>query len=126
MAAALSEVDSFLMESEGLAIKRRRERIGMTLKELADRARVDRGTLAHIEDGTANPRANTLHAILTTLDALEEEMGIGAPTDLDTAIVITVEVPGTPWRVTVKGPPTGVAEAAHLLIQRLEATHPHD
>lgn len=57
----------------GDAIRQRRTALGVTVKALAERAGVDRGRLAAIEDG-ASARASTIGAIEKALAALEEEM----------------------------------------------------
>jgi transcriptional regulator with XRE-family HTH domain len=65
--------------SSGRDIKARRDRIGLTIKELAGRAEVSRDTLSDWERGARNPQSETVEAVLAALDQLEEEMGITAP-----------------------------------------------
>lgn len=60
-------------EGVGQSIRRRRTSLGMTVKALADKAGVDRGRLAAIEEG-ATARASTIGAIEAALTRLEEEM----------------------------------------------------
>lgn len=112
------EWDDMEIESVGDQIKSRREALGMTRRDLAERAGVDRGRLGKIEDGTANaPRSSTIGLILRTLDALEEELG----EDGSDYVTITVDLPGElSGKVTVKGRPDGVAEAVADLLRRME------
>jgi transcriptional regulator with XRE-family HTH domain len=58
----------------GEAIKKRRTALGVTVKALAERAGVDRGRIAAIEDG-ASARSATIGAIEKALNELEDEMG---------------------------------------------------
>ena len=60
-------------QGAGEAIKQRRTALGVTVKALAERAGVDRGRLAAIEDG-ATARPATLGAIEKALAALEDEL----------------------------------------------------
>lgn len=64
------------MSDEGGEVKRRRERIGMTISDLAERSQVNRDTVSAIEHGKGY-RADRLTAIHHALDDLEEEMGLG-------------------------------------------------
>lgn len=66
-------------DGAGQRIKDRRERLGVPVKALAERAGVDRGRLAEIERGVAsNVRPATIGAIERALDALEAERGLDA------------------------------------------------
>lgn len=55
----------------------RRNRLGMSQRQLAMRARIDRETLKKLEDGYAGTRDTTVAVVMATLDALEHEMEIG-------------------------------------------------
>jgi len=44
----------------GLAIKRKREELNLSLREVADEARVSASTLSRIENGTGRPDAETI------------------------------------------------------------------
>jgi transcriptional regulator with XRE-family HTH domain len=57
-------------------VRARRVRLGLSVKELALRAGVDRGTLASLEAGDERVRDRTFGAVERTLDQLETEMGI--------------------------------------------------
>lgn len=50
------------------AIRRERERVGLSLSELAKRAGVAKSTLSQLEAGTGNPSVETLWALGTALD----------------------------------------------------------
>jgi transcriptional regulator with XRE-family HTH domain len=65
--------------STGRDIKARRDRIGLTIKELAELAGVSRDTLSDWERGARDPQAKTVDLVLDALDRLEDEMGIKAP-----------------------------------------------
>lgn len=60
-------------ENRGEEIQARRMALGLTVKDLALRAKVDRGTLAAIEAG-AHARSSTLGALDKALTQLEDEM----------------------------------------------------
>jgi len=93
----------------GREIKARREALGLTGRQFATLAHVDRGRLAKFEkgEGKSNARPSWVGGVLATLARLEEEIGGDTP-DL---ITNTIELPdGT--RVTFAGPADGVAEAA--------------
>lgn len=79
-ALALARVD--LVESDlGQNIEERRIKLGMSRKGLAEAAGVDRGRLAAAEAGNPAVRPTTLRAITSTLDRLEQEMGMDDPED---------------------------------------------
>lgn len=79
MTVAYAEQSRPVRPSTGRDVKARRDRIGMTIKELAARAEVSRDTLSDWERGARNPQSETVEAVLAALDQLEEEMGITAP-----------------------------------------------
>jgi transcriptional regulator with XRE-family HTH domain len=56
-----------LSQRIALAIRRERERAGLSLTELARRARVGKSTLSQLESGTGNPSVETLWALGTAL-----------------------------------------------------------
>lgn len=101
------------MDDDAQLIADRRMRLGITIRDLATEAGVDRGTLSRIEEGTANPQQLTVRKLLATLTRLEEESGvdISAPPPDDLGM-IEFEVTGDfGVRVVVRGP---VADAAAL------------
>jgi transcriptional regulator with XRE-family HTH domain len=61
------------------SIRARRVSLGISAKELALRAGVDRGTLAALEAGEERVRDSTFGAVERALDALEQEMGVEHP-----------------------------------------------
>jgi transcriptional regulator with XRE-family HTH domain len=92
----------------GRRIKERRSRLGMTVKDLAERAGVDRGRLAKLEEGDESVRQTTIGAVEAALDR------IGTQTEMRDASVngqpiqqleFVVE-DGSGVKVTVKGPIT--------------------
>jgi transcriptional regulator with XRE-family HTH domain len=56
------------LERIAAAIRRERERTGLSLSELAKRAGVAKSTLSQLESGTGNPSVETLWAIGVALD----------------------------------------------------------
>lgn len=98
----------FVTEGEiGPELRQRREALGLSVRQLASLAQVDRGRLAALESGDPAVRASTIGAVRSTLERLEHEMGEDTP-DL---VTNTIELPdGT--KVTFVGSADGVAEAA--------------
>lgn len=56
------------IEAIAAAIRRERERVGLSLSELAKRAGVAKSTLSQLEAGTGNPSVETLWALGVALD----------------------------------------------------------
>lgn len=106
----------------GKAIKARRVALGVTVKALAEKAGVDRGRLAAIEDGAA-ARASTIGAIEAALSRLEEEMS--GPYDQEQHGLVTFRMSGDfGVDVVVQGPVENLAEleqSVDRLIQRMRA-----
>lgn len=61
------------------AVRRERERAGLTLTELARRAGVAKSTLSQLESGTGNPSVETLWALGVALDVPFSQL-VAAPT----------------------------------------------
>lgn len=110
----------------GAQINRRRTRLGMSVKALADAAGVDRGSISKIErEGTG--RDSTVGAINNALDQLETEMGVDLPAASESALeaegLVEFSVAGDfGVSVIVKGPVRDIAEleaAAARIIDRL-------
>jgi transcriptional regulator with XRE-family HTH domain len=113
------------MDSTAAAsIRDRRERLGMTIKDLAEEAQVDRGRLSALEAGASSPRPSTIGAVLRALERLEREMGL-AGTSADDYDTVEFEVAGNfGVRVVVKGPVRDRAELEESvlrLISRMQA-----
>lgn len=92
----------------GHRIQERRTKLGMTVKDLAERSGVDRGRIAKIEGG-APARTSTIGAIEAALDQLERD--VAQPPD-DVARVTSEIVLPNGVRVTFIGSPEAAAEAA--------------
>lgn len=110
--------DSSPMSNEGQQVKARRERLGMSIQELAKEAGVSRDTLSDLESGTKDFRRLTLNKIQRALDSIEEEAGVGAPPPAESSAkepdLIEFDISGDfGVHVIVKGP---VADAE--LLQR--------
>lgn len=62
-------IDSFVNTVElGRAIKRRREELGMSLRDVADKTSVSASTLSRIENGTGKPDADNIARLTGWLD----------------------------------------------------------
>jgi transcriptional regulator with XRE-family HTH domain len=105
------------VSDEGDEVQRRRERIGLTISELADRAKVNRDTVSAIEHGKGY-RADKLTAIQRALDTIEEEVGLGPiadePTGRAEPVVLTIDG----GRVVMEWPAGDIA-GLHEMIRRL-------
>lgn len=61
--------DSFVNTVElGRAIKRRREELGLSLRDVADKTQVSASTLSRIENGTGKPDADNIARLTGWLD----------------------------------------------------------
>lgn len=61
--------DSFINTIElGIAIKRRREELGLSLRDVADVTNVSASTLSRIENGTGKPDADNIARLSSWLD----------------------------------------------------------
>jgi len=56
------------MESIAAALRRERRRTGLSLSEVARRAKISKSTLSQLESGTGNPSLETLWALCVALD----------------------------------------------------------
>lgn len=92
----------------GRQIQERRVRLGMTVKDLAARAGIDRGRLTKLEAGAPEVRATTVGAVQAALDRIEEHSGVhDAPARDGEIEQIEFVVEGDfGVKVTVKGPIT--------------------
>lgn len=65
-------------EELGRAIRRRREELGLSLRDVADQTNVSASTLSRIENGTGKPDADNIARLTTWLDVpLERILGRG-------------------------------------------------
>jgi predicted transcriptional regulator len=105
-------------------VRARRVRLGLSVKELALRAGVDRGTLAALEAGDERVRDRTFGAVERALDGLETEMGI-EPNHGMGGDVVEFRVSGDfGVDVVVKGPVRDMAameESVARLLARIQA-----
>lgn len=88
----------------GPRLRDRRLRMGISVRQLADEADVDRGRLAKLEAGDANARMTTIGKVEAALGRLEQEMGMDDPVPPVDLAQIEIVVDGKGVRVTVKGP----------------------
>jgi len=113
------------VEDSGRAeqIRARRVRLGISVKALAMRAGVDRGTLASLEAGDERIREATYGSVERALDQLEQEMGVEPASPL--ADVVEFRVSGDfGVDVVVKGPVRDMAameESVARLLARIQA-----
>lgn len=105
----------------GGRIRARRQKLGLTIVALAERAGIDRGALSDIERGIATPRDSTLFHIDRALDAFEEETS--GPYDTAGDQLVTFRMSGNfGVDVTVSGPVENLAEleeSVGRLLQRI-------
>lgn len=85
----------------GAQFQARRVAIGMSVKALAERAGVDRGSIAKLEAGE-KVRMTTVGAIDKALSDLEHEYGMDLPSQVETLKAPTATEPGV-VRVKVEG-----------------------
>lgn len=106
--------------SVGDEIRKRRVDNGLSIKALAERAGVDRGTLAAIEDGNSSARPTTIAAVLTALDAFDEETS-GPYDEPAEKGQVTFKVDGNfGVRVTVQGPVENMSELREQVSRLIE------
>lgn len=104
---------------DGESIRQRRVALGLTARELAERAGVDRSRVAAVESG-GNVRASTLGALDAALTRIEQELSGPYDQDAD-QITSTLELPdGT--RVTFAGSAETVVDA----VRRFQASRRRD
>jgi len=84
-------------EELGRAIRRRRDELGLSLRDVADRTQVSASTLSRIENGTGKPDADNIARLTAWLDMPMERVlsGRHAGTD-DAAAVIYYPHESTP------------------------------
>lgn len=84
-------------EELGRAIRRRRDELGLSLRDVADRTSVSASTLSRIENGTGKPDADNIARLTAWLDMPMERVlsGRHAGSD-DTAAVIYYPHESTP------------------------------
>ena len=113
-----NRVELVSSDDAGARIRQRRAALGMTVKALAERAGVDRGRLAAIEDG-ATAREATLGAIERALSDLEQETS--GP--YDEGGMVTFRLSGNfGVDVVVSGPVTSMREleqSVERLLQKM-------
>ena len=69
----------------GRAIRRRREELGLSLRDVADETNVSASTLSRIENGTGKPDADNIAALTRWLDMPMERVMSGRGKDADAA-----------------------------------------
>lgn len=99
------------MTSRGDSARSRIAGIGISKREFADRAGLDRGTLERALSDEANVSARTWARIENQLTALEDEMGMS-----DAAGVVTSTVTIGEATVTVRGSAADVAESVRRIL----------
>lgn len=109
-------------------IRQRRIRAGFSVKALAERAGVDRGTLAAIEEGVSSARPTSIAAVLAALDAFEEETGGPYDEAVPESRHVTFRLSGNfGIEVTVEGPVESLPEleaSVERLIAKMERRRP--
>lgn len=108
------------VSDEGDRVKSRRERLGMTIIDLAREAGVDRDTVSAIEHGKGY-QAVKLTAITNVLDRIEEETGLGPIEEESPQVdpgVAVIELSEGERKVAVRWPAANAEQIAEL-VERL-------
>jgi transcriptional regulator with XRE-family HTH domain len=72
-------------EELGRAVKRRREELGLSLRDVADKTSVSASTLSRIENGTGKPDADNIARLTAWLEVPVERILSGRPTQDDSS-----------------------------------------
>lgn len=112
-------------DETGRRLRDRRVRMGISVRQLADEADVDRGRLAKIEAGNAlNARETTISKVDKALTRLEHEMGMDDPdTDPEDGVVEFRVTGNFGVDVVVKGPVRDLAaleESVGRILSRMQ------
>ena len=99
------------MTTRGEDARARIAGIGISKREFADRAGLDRGTLERALANEANVSARTWARIENQLSTLEDELGMADGVGVVTATVTIGDV-----TVTVRGSASDVAEAVRRIV----------
>jgi transcriptional regulator with XRE-family HTH domain len=84
-------------EELGRAIRRRREELGLSLRDVADQTNVSASTLSRIENGTGKPDADNIARLTTWLDMpLERILGGDREDNKDAKAVVYYPHESTP------------------------------
>ena len=75
-------------EELGRAIKRRREELGLSLRDVADKTSVSASTLSRIENGTGKPDADNIARLTNWLEVPVERILSARPTQDDSPAVV--------------------------------------
>jgi len=75
-------------EELGRAIRRRREELSLSLRDVADKTSVSASTLSRIENGTGKPDADNIARLTSWLDMPMERVLSGRHTDSDEAAAV--------------------------------------
>jgi transcriptional regulator with XRE-family HTH domain len=98
-----------ISDEDRAKIRARRERLGMSLRELEKESGINRATIASIESGDRNVRSASVRAITAALDRIEGE--IRGPYDDDDKGVVTFRLQGNfGVDVTLAGPVSNLDE----------------
>lgn len=77
----------------GRRLRDRRIRLGLSVRQLADEAAVDRASLARLEADDGGVRETTIGKVEQALARLEEAMGMEAPAEAESPIEFRVSMP---------------------------------
>jgi transcriptional regulator with XRE-family HTH domain len=95
----MAKISKSLINTEelGRAIRRRREELALSLRDVADQTSVSASTLSRIENGTGKPDADNIARLTSWLDMpLERILGRGPQDTNDTKAVIYYPHESTP------------------------------
>jgi transcriptional regulator with XRE-family HTH domain len=80
-------------EELGRAVRRRREELGLSLRDVADETSVSASTLSRIENGTGKPDADNIARLTGWLDVPMERILSGRQTQTETPVVYYPQEP---------------------------------
>ena len=83
-------------EELGRAIKRRREELGLSLRDVADKTSVSASTLSRIENGTGKPDADNIARLTGWLEVPVERILSARPSQDDSPAVVYYPQEPTP------------------------------
>lgn len=116
-------------DETGRQVRDRRLRMGMSVRQLAEEAGVDRGRLAALESGE-EVRDTTLAKVLSTLSRLEQEMGMDDLSAEEREGVVEFRVAGNfGVDVVVRGPVRdleALEASVNRILSRMQSERPEN
>ena len=111
-------------DETGRELRDRRLRLGMSVRQLAKLAGVDKDTLAGMESGEKRPHATTVAKVQGALDRLDEELGMDEDAGQDEPGIVEFRVTGNfGVDVVVKDPVRdlpALEESVNRIVSRMQ------